>query len=77
LGLAGKGRNAFQRHDRIENDDSFLRIWDDPTVADDQAMRNKVRRVLALVVEKQEGVTRDALENRLSKARQRRRSRPQ
>lgn len=74
LGFAGKGWSAFARHDRAEADDRFLRMIDNPELTD-KSLRNEVRRRIGKVVERQEGLSGQAIRNRLSKARAKTRGR--
>jgi hypothetical protein len=73
LGFVRKGANAFQAHDRAETDAGYLRVHDNPDLADNRPSQREVRKLLAGVIKKNERfATDEAVRNRLSAARSRR-----
>lgn len=79
LGFVGKGWNAFARHDRVEADESLLRVYD-ADFGDNKAYRDETRELLFSVLNKQaaeneqKSVSPEGFKNRVSKARTARQS---
>src|ERR1700722_8984359 len=67
--VRGRAANAFQKHDRAERDGQYLAILTDDPDLDDNKLKREVRDLLYRVIEKDEGISTEAVRNRLSKAR--------
>jgi len=70
LEFTQKGVSAFQKHDRLERDEQYLQIADNPELDDHPSMKRETSELLQTVMRKNEGISSPAAaQNRLSQAR--------
>lgn len=56
LGFVMKGASAFQRNDRIERDNRYLRVYDDPQLEYDKVLQRDIRACVTRAIVENEGI---------------------